>query len=123
MKGWATRLDQEYEKLAEQKVLANVRVAGFGMTVGSLSFSSTGKSQMDAISKESRETAAVSIGAVQLADKVAVDVIVAANKRRESIQFWYEICTWISYCLYALGWGLGLAGRVVGVKGIGGSAD
>jgi len=41
----------------------------------------------------------------------------ASNERR------YEIATWASWFLYVLGWGLGLAGRLVGVEGIGDGGD
>lgn len=32
----------------------------------------------------------------------------------------YEVATWVSWFLYALGWGLGLVSRLAGVEGIGG---
>ena len=35
----------------------------------------------------------------------------------------YKFATWASYILYAVGWGLGLAGRLVGVEAIGGGGD
>jgi hypothetical protein len=43
----------------------------------------------------------------------------AAEKLVRNGKARYEIYNWISYCLYTLGWGLGLLGRFVGAHGAG----
>jgi len=42
-----------------------------------------------------------------------------AQQARQNHELRLAICTWASYFLYSLGWGLGLAGRLVGVEGAG----
>jgi hypothetical protein len=48
------------------------------------------------------------------------DVVSEARKEKEGAERWYTRCTWASYFLYTLGWGLGLIGKVYGVGGTGG---
>jgi hypothetical protein len=57
------------------------------------------------------ETQMASDGARQLAK----DVLTEAAKERKQRETLLGVCTWMSYILYTLGWGLGLAGRVYGV--------
>jgi len=48
------------------------------------------------------------------------------DRAREKAQYYerrYMVYTWISYVLYGIGWLLGLAGRLVGVEGVGDSGD
>ena len=54
-----------------------------------------------------------------LSDKV----LQRAREIEATTEHRYELATWASYILYAIGWGLGLAGRLVGVEAIGGGGD
>jgi hypothetical protein len=55
--------------------------------------------------------------------QLATHVQNLGREYEERLQLRYEIATWASYFLYALGWGLGLAGRLVGVGGLGEGGD
>jgi hypothetical protein len=44
--------------------------------------------------------------------------IQVAEERRTHYEKFYEQSTWLSYLLYAVGWGLGLAGRMFSVEGL-----
>jgi hypothetical protein len=46
--------------------------------------------------------------------------LVMANSIRDKTQNRYTFASWASYFLYTLGWGLGLAGRLVGAGDVGG---
>jgi hypothetical protein len=43
------------------------------------------------------------------------DIIREAREEKESAERWYTRCTWASYILYSIGWGLGLVGKIYGV--------
>jgi hypothetical protein len=51
------------------------------------------------------------------------DVVSEARKEKEGAERWYTRCTWASYFLYTLGWGLGLIGKVYGVGVTSGDND
>jgi hypothetical protein len=52
-------------------------------------------------------------------DRIALKIFADAREVRHENEHWYQVCTWVSYFLYTLGWGLGLVGRLVGVGGVG----
>src|SRR5262249_8677117 len=49
--------------------------------------------------------------------QLARDVLAEAAKERKARETIVSATTWLSYILYTLGWGLGLAGRLYGVSG------
>jgi hypothetical protein len=56
---------------------------------------------------------------VELTDKInglSGRVFRNAKELEESNKRWYKRCTSASYCLYSLGWGLGLLGRLYGAE-------
>jgi hypothetical protein len=52
------------------------------------------------------------------ARQLAKDVLAEAARERKQRERILDISTWMSYILYTLGWGLGLAGRVYGVSDV-----
>jgi hypothetical protein len=60
---------------------------------------------------------------VARSDKTIEALLADARKTKAVNDVRYRASTWVSYILYALGWSLGLAGRLVGVEGMGGAND
>jgi hypothetical protein len=75
------------------------------------------------------ELGQIDVGLVRLLEKdgellFEVEPVVEKTLRSavgegEKKERFYKICTWASYLLYTIGWGLGLVGRVFSVKGLG----
>lgn len=51
-------------------------------------------------------------------DALATEVFKKAENTRKRDEIFLNIFTWCSYALYALGWGLGLLGKLYGVEGV-----
>jgi hypothetical protein len=51
-------------------------------------------------------------------DALATEVFKKAESTRKRDEIFLNIFTWCSYALYALGWGLGLLGKLYGVEGV-----
>lgn len=49
-------------------------------------------------------------------DTLGRKIIDSAEARRQEYQHFYEQATWLSYCLYTLGWALALVGRLSGAE-------
>lgn len=48
-------------------------------------------------------------------DSAASALLQDAGKEQARREHYFEVCTWISYGLYVIGWGVGLLGRILGV--------
>lgn len=62
-------------------------------------------------------------GLLQKADTEITGLLAAARGLEQLEAERYRLSTWIAYILYAVGWSLGLAGRLVGVEGIAEGAE
>lgn len=51
--------------------------------------------------------------------QTSVEIVVESETEMAEVRHQYEIATWVSYFLYAMGWSLGLVGRLVGVTASG----
>jgi hypothetical protein len=64
---------------------------------------------------------ALTMNAMTLESKMALfedETLQHARVKLQRARELYDVWTWVSYVLYAIGWGLGLVGKVYGVDGV-----
>jgi hypothetical protein len=65
------------------------------------------------VSALSLSASALELQLAQFEDEVMQHARLKLQRKQEL----YDIFTWVSYVLYAIGWGLGLVGKLYGVDG------